>query len=68
VFLTNNLEMSAIEMAILYKNRWLVELFFKWIKQNLKVKCFWGHTPNVVETQLYCAIIGKELKISSIEL
>lgn len=71
VFLTNNFELSAIEIAILYKNRWLVELFFKWIKQHLKVKCFWGHTPNAVKTQLYCAIIayclvaiiGKELKI-----
>lgn len=71
VFLTNNFELSAIEIAILYKNRWQVELFFKWIKQHLKVKCFWGHTPNAVKTQLYCAIIayclvaivGKELKI-----
>ena len=71
VFLTNNFELSALEIAILYKNRWLVELFFKWIKQHLKVKSFWGHTPNAVKTQLYCAIIayclvaiiGKELKI-----
>ena len=72
VFLTNNFELSAIEIAILYKNRWQVELFFKWIKQHLKVKSFWGHTPNAVKTQLYCAIIvyclvaivGKELKIN----
>jgi len=72
VFLTNNFELSAIEVTILYKNRWLVELFFKWIKQHLKVKSFWGHTPNAVKTQLYCAIIayclvaiiGKELKIT----
>lgn len=72
VFLTNNFELSAIEIAILYKNRWHVELFFKWIKQHLKVKSFWGHTPNAVKTQLYCAIItyclvaivGKELKIN----
>jgi IS4 transposase len=49
VFLTNNLELSAIEIAILYKNRWLVELFFNWIKQHLKVKSFWGHTPNAVK-------------------
>lgn len=71
VFLTNNLELSALEIAILYKNRWLVELFFKWIKQHLKVKSFWGHTPNAVKTQLYCAIIayclvaiiGKQLEI-----
>jgi hypothetical protein len=72
VFLTNNLELTALEIAILYKNRWHVELFFKWIKQHLKVKSFWGHTPNAVKTQLYCAIItyclvaiiGKELKIT----
>ena len=72
VFLTNTFELSAIEIAILYKNRWQVELFFKWIKQHLKVKSFWGHTLNAVKIQLYCAIIayclvaivGKELKIS----
>lgn len=72
VFLTNNFELSALEIAILYKNRWHVELFFKWIKQHLKVKSFWGHTTNAVKTQLYCAIItyclvaivGKELKIN----
>lgn len=71
VFLTNNLELTAIEIAVLYKNRWQVELFFKWIKQHLKIKSFWGHTPNAVKTQLYCAIIayclvaivGKELRI-----
>jgi len=72
VFLTNNINLAAIEIAILYKNRWQVELFFKWIKQHLKVKSFWGHTPNAVKIQLYCAIIayclvaiiGKELKIN----
>jgi len=71
VFLTNNFELSAIEISILYKNRWQVELFFKWIKQHLKVKNFWGYTPNAIKTQLYCAIIayclvaivGRELKI-----
>ena len=71
VFLTNNFELTATEIADLYKNRWQEELFFKWIKQHLKVKTFWGHTPNAVKTQLYCAIIayclvaivGKELRI-----
>jgi hypothetical protein len=71
VFLTNNFELTALGIAILYKNRWQVELFFKWIKQHLKVKSFWGHTLNAVKTQLYCAIItyclvaivSKELKI-----
>lgn len=71
VFLTNNFILSAFEIAILYKNRWQVELFFKWIKQHLKIKSFWGHTLNAVKTQIYCAIITyclvaiirKELKI-----
>lgn len=72
VFLTNNFKLSAQEIAMLYKNRWQIELFFKWIKQHLKVKSFWGHTENAVKVQLYCAIItyclvaiiGKELKIN----
>jgi hypothetical protein len=57
VFLTNNMELSAFEIALLYKNRWKVELFFKWIKQHLKVKSFWGCTENAVRIQIYCAII-----------
>ncbi len=57
VFLTNNFSLTAFEIAILYKNRWQVELFFKWIKQHLKITSFWGHTLNAVKTQIYCAII-----------
>ena len=53
VFLTNNFSLSANEIALLYKNRWQIELFFKWIKQHLKVKSFWGHTENAVKVQLY---------------
>jgi hypothetical protein len=72
VFLTNNFELSATDIALLYKNRWKVELFFKWIKQHLKVKSFWGCTENAVRTQLFCAIIsyclvaivGADLKIN----
>jgi len=71
VFLTNNFELQATDIALLYKNRWQIELFFKWIKQHLKIKAFWGHTENAVKTQVYCAIItycvvsilAKELKI-----
>jgi len=71
IFLTNNFSLTANEIALLYKNRWQIELFFKWIKQHLKVKSFWGHTENAVKVQLYCAIIAyclvaiaaKELKI-----
>lgn len=58
VFLTNNMELSAHEIALLYKNRWQVELFFKWIKQHLKVKSFWGTSENAVRIQIYSAIIS----------
>ena len=47
IFLTNNFSLTANEIALLYKNRWQIELFFKWIKQHLKVKSFWGHTENI---------------------
>jgi hypothetical protein len=56
VFLTNNMFLTSQEIALLYKNRWQVELFFKWIKQHLKVKSFWGTTENAVRIQIYTAI------------
>lgn len=70
IFITNNMTIDATEIAALYKERWKVELFFKWIKQHLKVKSFWGQNPNAVKIQIYCAIIayclvaicGSELK------
>jgi len=58
VFLTNNMDLTALQIALLYKNRWQVELFFKWIKQHLKVKSFWGTTENAVRIQIYSAIIA----------
>ncbi len=58
VFLTNNFELEATEIAMLYKKRWEVELFFKWLKQHLKIKSFWGRTQNAVKIQIYCAIIA----------
>lgn len=58
VFLTNNMEVTATQVALLYKNRWQIELFFKWIKQHLKIKSFWGTSENAVRIQLYCAIIA----------
>jgi|SRR5690625_1320165 hypothetical protein len=58
VFLTNNMELDPVEIAMLYKQRWMVELFFKWIKQHLKVKSFWGTSENAVRIQIYCAIIA----------
>lgn len=58
VFLTNNNDLDAIEIAMLYKKRWEVEIFFKWMKQHLKIKSFWGTTLNAVKIQIYCAIIA----------
>jgi Domain of unknown function (DUF4372)/Transposase DDE domain len=71
VFLTNNMDLKASEIAFLYKKRWAVELFFKWMKQHLKIKSFWGTTLNAVKIQIYCAviayclvaIIGNKLKV-----
>ena len=72
VFLTNNFFLDALTIAKLYRCRWQVELFFKWIKQNLRIKTFFGTTENAVKTQIWIAIcvyvlvaiIKKELKIS----
>ncbi|WP_439699234.1 IS4 family transposase [Mucilaginibacter sp. AW1-7] len=58
VFLTNNMEITPAQVALLYKNRWQIELFFKWIKQHLKIKSFWGTSENAVRIQLYSAIIA----------
>ena len=57
VFITNNLELPSEQIALLYKNRWQIELFFKWIKQHLKIKSFWGTSENAVRIQIYSAII-----------
>jgi hypothetical protein len=56
VFITNHLDASALEIALLYKNRWQIELFFKWIKQHLRVKTFWGETANAVKSQIWVAV------------
>ena len=56
VYLTNNIEVSAEQVALLYKYRWQVELFFKWIKQHLKNKSFWGTTESAVRIQIFSAI------------
>jgi hypothetical protein len=56
VFLTNNFKLSAITVANLYKSRWGIETFFKWIKQHLKIQTFWGHSENAVKTQIWIAI------------
>ena len=71
VFLTNNFALPAITIAMLYKCRWQVELFFKWIKQHLRIKTFFGTSENAVKTQIWIAIsvyvlvaiVKKELRI-----
>lgn len=56
VFLTNNFELPALTIALLYKSRWKVELFFKWIKQHLRIKVFFGTSENAVKTQIWTAV------------
>lgn len=56
MFLTNAMSLTSLQIANLYKNRWQVELFFKWLKQHLKIKKFWGASENAVRIQIYCAI------------
>jgi len=71
VFLTNNFTLPALTIAQIYKRRWQIELFFKWIKQNLRIKAFHGTSDNAVKTQLWIAvcvyvlvaIVKKELKL-----
>ena len=56
VFLTNNFTVPALTIAQLYRGRWQIELFFKWIKQHLRIKAFYGTSPNAVRTQVWSAI------------
>jgi len=55
-FLTNNFHLPAIKIAEIYKGRWQIELFFKWIKQNLRIKTFFGNNENAVKTQIWVAV------------
>ncbi len=71
VFLTNDFNLPALTVALLYKYRWQIELFFKWIKQHLSIESFWGRSENAVKTQicialcayLLVAILKKKLSI-----
>ena len=60
-FLTNAFHLTSLEIANLYKNRWQIELFFKWLKQHLKIKKFWGTAENAVRIQICSAIITYSL-------
>lgn len=72
VFLTNNFEAEPLQITLLYRYRWQIELFFKWVKQHLRIKVFWGESSNAVKTQIWvavctyvlAAILKKELEIS----
>jgi hypothetical protein len=55
-FLTNNFDLPALTISLLYKSRWQVELFFKWIKQNLRIKAFYGYSENAVKSQIWIAV------------
>ena len=61
IFLTNAMDLTAQQIADLYKNRWQIELFFKWLKQHLKIKKFWGTTENAVRIQIAAAITAYSL-------
>ena len=73
ILLTNNFALPPLTIAALYKNRWQVELFFKWIKQHLRIKKFLGNSENAVKTQIWCAvstyvliaIVKKELQLDA---
>lgn len=56
VFLTNNFEVDALQITKVYKYRWQIELFFKWVKQHLRIKVFWGESSNAVKTQIWVAV------------
>jgi hypothetical protein len=56
VFVTNNFELSPLSIALLYRKRWQVELFFKWIKQHLRITAFYGNSDNAVRTQIWIAV------------
>ncbi|MEG0807933.1 MAG: transposase [Alistipes sp.] len=55
-FITNNFELTALDVAYIYKNRWQIEVFFKWIKQNLTIKRLWGHSENAVHIHIWVAL------------
>lgn len=63
VFITNNLKISASEVARIYKYRWMIELLFKQIKQNFPLRYFWGDSQNAIKVQIYCVLIAQLLMV-----
>jgi len=63
VFITNNFTLPASQVAIIYKNRWMIELLFKQIKQNFPLRYFWGESSNAIKMQVYCVLIAQLLMV-----
>ncbi len=62
-FMTNNFSLPADQIALIYKNRWMIELLFKQIKQNFPLRYFWGASENAIKTQVYCVLIAQLLMV-----
>jgi len=63
VYVTNNFTLPASQIATIYKNRWMIELLFKQIKQNFPLRYFWGESPNAIKMQVYCVLIAQLLMV-----
>lgn len=63
VYLTNNMTLPASQVATIYKNRWMIELLFKQIKQNFPLRYFWGESPNAIKMQVYCVLMAQLLMV-----
>lgn len=63
VFVTNNFTLPAPQVATIYKNRWMIELLFKQIKQNFPLRYFWGESSNAIKMQVYCVLIAQLLMV-----
>ena len=63
VFVTNNFTLPTSQVATIYKNRWMIELLFKQIKQNFPLRYFWGESPNAIKMQVYCVLIAQLLMV-----
>ena len=63
MFVSNNFTLPAIQIATIYKNRWMIELLFKQIKQNFPLRYFWGESSNAIKMQVYCVLIAQLLMV-----
>lgn len=63
VYITNNMTLPASQIATIYKNRWMIELLFKQIKQNFPLRYFWGESPNAIKMQGYCVLMARLLMV-----